>query len=118
MGKKFNKMRSLEEGEVILDDVQETETFTEREQDTTIEQESANVEVTVSTSSEPTADLASSCQPTAAEIKFAKSFTGTPTPVDYTSIQLAQSCVAKKLLADFGTDGFARGSLWFTYCKR
>lgn len=113
MSKKFNKKRSLEEGDVILEDTQETE-FIE-----SLPTETTYVEIAVPTSdnSEPTTDLASSCQPTEAQIKFAKAFTGHPTTVSDDAIELAQSCVSKKLLAGFGADGFARGSLWHRYCK-
>lgn len=112
MGKRkwFDKEASLDSGEVILADVQESEAFTPREQEAVIEQESANVEVTV-----PTSD---NSEPTQAEIKFAKGFTGTPTPVSDYAAELAKSCARKKLLAEFDTGTFARGSQWHIYCKR
>lgn len=103
MTKKFNKKRSLDEGEVILDDTQETE-FIE-----SLPAETTYVEIAV-----PTSD---NSEPTQAQIKFAKAFTGHPTPVSDDALELAQSCVSKKLLAGFGADGFARGSLWHRYCK-
>ena len=122
MAKKLNKLRSLDEGEIVLEDipeaevvswdgdvsatvesVQETETFREREQGV----ENEPVEIALPTNSEPT--------PT--EIKFAKGFKGTPGPVDHASKQLAQSCASKGLLADFGADTYARGFKWHLYCK-
>lgn len=111
----FDKDASLDAGEVILEevpeaevvawsDVQETENSAEREQEPKDEQ----VEAKVSTVTEPT--------PT--EIKFAKGFKGTPSPVDNASKQLAQSCASTGLLADFGPDdGYARGFKWHLYCK-
>ena len=114
MAKKLNKLRSLDEGEIVLEDVpeaevvawsdvQEPETFAEREQGV----ENEPVEIALPTNSEPT--------PT--EIKFAKGFKGTPSPVDHASKQLAQSCASKGLLADFGADTYARGFKWHLYCK-
>lgn len=110
MSKKFNKKRSLDEGEVILDDVQETDSIEILPTETTY------VEIEVST--EP-ASITNSAnpEPTQTQIKFAKAFTGHPTPVSDDAIELAQSCVSQKLLAGFGTDGYARGSLWHRYCK-
>lgn len=111
MTKKFNRKRSLDEGEIVLEEVSLDEAIsTDVEVIVPIEQESANVEVTV-----PTSDTT---EPTQAEIKFAKGFTGTPTPVDYASKQLAQSCARKKLLAEFESGQYARGSQWHIYCKR
>ena len=116
MGKKrwFDKEASLDSGEVILADVDSVEEVTETF-DAVIEQESANVEVTVPTES---ASITDNSDPTQAEIKFAKGFTGTPTPVSDYAAELAQSCARKKLLAEFDTGTFARGSQWHIYCKR
>lgn len=111
MGKKrwYDKDKSLEEGEIVLAEVDSVEEVTEAF-DAVIEQESANVEVTV-----PTSDTT---EPTQAEIKFAKGFTGTPTPVSDYALELAQSCARKKLLAEFESGQYARGSQWHVYCKR
>lgn len=110
MTKKFNKKRSLEEGEIVLDDVSANVETTEFIESLPTETTYVELEVAV-----PTSDKS---EPTQAQIKFAKAFTGYPTPVDLSSIELAQSCVDKKLLAEFDTGSFARGSQWFTYCKR
>lgn len=117
MGKRrfFDKASSFAEDDVVLSevpeaevvawsDVQEPETFAEREQGV----ENEPVEIALPTNSEPTP----------AEIKFAKGFKGTPSPVDYASKQLAESCASKGLLAAFGADyGYARGFKWHLYCK-
>ena len=119
MGKRrfFDKASSFAEDDVVLSevpeaevvawsDVQETEVFTLREQG--VKNEPMDVAVPTSESNEPTP----------AEIKFAKGFKGTPSPVDHASKQLAQSCASTGLLADFGPDdGYARGFKWHLYCK-
>ncbi len=111
MTKKFNRKRSLDEGEIVLEEVSLDEAIsTDVEVIVPIEQESANVEVTV-----PTSDTT---EPTQAEIKFAKGFTGTPTPVSDYAAELAKSCARKKLLAEFESGQYARGSQWHIYCKR
>lgn len=111
MTKKFNRKRSLDEGEIVLEEVSLDEAIsTDVEVIVPIEQESANVEVTVSASD--------TTEPTQAEIKFAKGFTGTPTPVSDYALELAQSCARKKLLAEFESGQYARGSQWHVYCKR
>lgn len=111
MGKRrfFDREKSFEVNEVVLEEV--TEAF-----DAAIEQESANVEVTVSTL--PASIQPDNSEPTQAEIKFAKGFAGTPTPVSDNAIELAQSCARKKLLAEFESGQYARGSQWHVYCKR
>lgn len=99
--KRFNREASLEQDEVILDEVQEApeevvkadQTFAEREQALTGE-------------------------PTKEEVAFAKQLTGYPQHFDQASVDLVAACVAKGLAADFGADGYARGSKWYLHCKR
>lgn len=107
MGKRrfFDKESSFAEDEVVLSEVPEAEVVAWSETEPKDEQVEAKVSVIPS-------------EPTSVEIEFAKGFKGTPSAVDYTSKQLAQSCASKGLLADFGTDlGYARGFKWHLYCK-
>lgn len=107
---KFNKQASLEASEVVLDDVQESELSTEREQATKLEQEPTNVpmETKIPTNSEPTV----------AELQLAKELTGTPSnEFDSTSVELLKSLCAKGIAADFGKDGYARGYRWYLYAR-
>ena len=104
----FDKEASLDAGEVILEEVTEAEVVAWSE----TEVENVTVEAKVSTKP---ASIPS--EPTPTEIKFAKGFKGTPSPVDHASKQLAQSCASKGLLADFGADTYARGFKWHLYCK-
>ena len=102
----FDKEASLDAGEVILEevpeaevvawsDVQETETFTEREQ----EPKDVTVEAKVSTD-----------EFTQADIKWAKAnLKGNPHPFDSTSAELLERLVRYGIAADFGDDGFGRG---------
>lgn len=118
MAKKLNKLRSLDEGEIVLEDipeaevvswdgdvsatvesVQETEVFTEREQEPKDEQ----VEAKVSTELTP------------ADIKWAKAnLKGHPDPFDSASAELLERLVRHGIAADFGNEGFGRGHKFFT----
>lgn len=113
MTKKFNRKRSLDEGEIILEEVStsvETVELTE-----TFPTENLNdVEITLSTNA--AIEIQSPDTPTTDEIVFSKGFTGIPTSVGDSSLQIAESCVSKKLLAKHGFE-FARGSQWFKFCK-
>lgn len=99
--KRFNREASLEQDEVILDEVQEApeevvqvdQAFTEREQ-------------------------APTGEPTKEEVAFAKQLTGSPQHFDQASVALIAACVAKGLAADFGAEGYARGFKWHLHCKR
>lgn len=106
----YDKDKSLEEGEIVLEDVS-VEATTSADVETTelIEQESVNepMEVAIPTTIEPT--------PT--EIKFARHFTGHPSKVNFNELGLAEVCAAKGLLADFGNGKFARGYKWHISCK-
>lgn len=111
MGKRrfFDKESSFAEDDVVLSEVSEApEAEVVAWGEPEPEVENAKLEIALPTNSEPT--------PT--EIKFAKGFKGTPSPVDNASKQLAQSCASTGLLADFGPDdGYARGFKWHLYCK-
>lgn len=90
---KFNKSQSLEEGEVVLDEVQP-------------EQESANVEVKVSANSEPTAK----------ELQLAKELSGTPRSFDSEHQSVLESLARYGIAASFGDD-WGRGHKWHQFCK-
>jgi hypothetical protein len=116
MAKKLNKLRSLDEGEIILEevpeaevvawsDVQETETFAEREQ----EPKDEPMETKVSAEPARTDEL------TQADIKWAKAnLKGNPHPFDSASAELLERLVRYGIAADFGDDGFGRGHKFFT----
>jgi 2',3'-cyclic-nucleotide 2'-phosphodiesterase (5'-nucleotidase family) len=126
MAKKLNKLRSLDEGEIILEDipeaevvswdgdvsatvesVQETENSAEREQEPKDEQ----VEAKVSTEPARTDEL------TQADIKWAKAnLKGSPDQFDSSTTELLERLVRYGIAADFGTkDGFGRGYKFFMY---
>lgn len=93
--KRFNREASLEQDEVILDEVQEAP-------EDVIQ---VNQEVTTT-------------EPTKEEVAFAKQLTGSPQHFDQSSVALIAACVAKGLAADFGAEGYARGFKWHLHCKR
>ena len=111
MAKKLNKLRSLDEGEIILEevpeaevvawsDVQETETFAEREQ----EPKDEPMEAKVSTD-----------ELTQADIKWAKAnLSGHPNSSDRASTELLERLCRYGIAADFGDEGFGRGHKFFT----
>ena len=97
MAKKLNKLRSLEEGEVILEDVPESEVvaWSEPVEETPY----VPVEAKVSTD-----------EFTQADIKWAKAnLKGNPHPFDSDSAELLERLVRYGIAADFGDDGFGRG---------
>lgn len=89
---KFDKQKSLEEGDVVL--VQESVKSTEREQT----KEVSNVEAKV----QPV-------QLTSAEYNLAKLLQGQPNTFDSVSAEFMESLVSKGVAADFGDAGYARG---------
>lgn len=101
MTRKFNKQKSLEVGEVVLEntndeqmlawsDVQEDQEFTKREQP-------------------PETEL------TPADIKFAKAnLKGTPHAFDEASMAILERLTRHGIAADFGSEGFGRGFKWHT----
>lgn len=116
MAKKLNKLRSLDEGEIILEevpeaevvawsDVQETETFAEREQ----EPKDEPMETKVSAEPARTDEL------TQADIKWAKAnLSGHPNSFDRASTELLERLCRYGIAADFGDEGFGRGHKFFT----
>lgn len=95
MAKKFNKLRSLDEGEVILEEVPEAEVVAWSEP----EVGDVPLEAKVSTD-----------ELTQADIKWAKAnLKGNPHPFDSASTELLERLVHHGIAADFGDDGFGRG---------
>lgn len=111
MTKKFNRRQSLEQSEVILEDVQEVE------QEPKVEQEPVNVTLETQIPTEIARAEHTVLPPTREEIDFAKRFTGYPSKIDYNELYLVEACVRKGLLAQFGDDEFARGYKWHFFCK-
>ena len=104
MAKKLNKLRSLEEGEVILEDIPESEVVAWSEP--VEEPKDVTVEAKVSTD-----------ELTQADIKWAKAnLKGNPHHFDSASAELLERLVHYGIAADFGTkDGFGRGYKFFMY---
>lgn len=112
----FDKEASLDASEVILEevpeaevvawsDVQETETFAEREQ----EPKDEPMETKVSAEPARTDEL------TQADIKWAKAnLKGNPHPFDSASAELLERLCRYGIAADFGDEGFGRGHKFFT----
>lgn len=106
---KFNKQKSLEEGEIVLDlavETQEPEIVTANE--VKPEQEPINVpmEIKVSANSEPTAK----------ELQLAKELSGTPRSFDSEHQSILESLARYGIAADFNGD-WGRGHKWHIYCK-
>ena len=99
--RKFDKLQSLEEGEVILEPIDEAEVLAWSDVEETIEQEVAD-EVAIEV-------------PTISDIKWAKAnLAGTPITYDSECIAVLQRLTRFGIAADFGADGYARGFKWHT----
>lgn len=99
----FDKDASLEQGEVVLEDVQEAEVVAWSDEPVE-ETPYVAVEATVPTEPARTDEL------TQADIKWAKAnLKGNPHPFDSDSAELLERLVRYGIAADFGDDGFGRG---------
>ena len=104
MAKKLNKLRSLDEGEIILEEVPESEVVAWSDPEPVGEPKDVTVEAKVSTD-----------ELTQADIKWAKAnLKGNPHPFDSASTELLERLVRYGIAADFGDDGFGRGHKFFT----
>lgn len=99
MAKKLNKLRSLDEGEIVLEEVPEAEVVAWSDPEPVGEPKDVTVEAKVSTD-----------ELTQADIKWAKAnLKGNPHPFDSASTELLERLVHHGIAADFGDDGFGRG---------
>lgn len=104
MAKKLNKLRSLDEGEIILEEVPESEVVAWSDPEPVGEPKDVTVEAKVSTD-----------ELTQADIKWAKAnLSGHPNSFDRASTELLERLVRYGIAADFGDDGFGRGHKFFT----
>jgi len=104
MAKKLNKLRSLDEGEIILEEVPESEVVAWSDPEPVGGPKDVTVEAKVSTD-----------ELTQADIKWAKAnLKGNPHPFDSASTELLERLVRYGIAADFGDDGFGRGHKFFT----
>lgn len=104
MAKKLNKLRSLDEGEIILEEVPESEVVAWSDPEPVGEPKDVTVEAKVSTD-----------ELTQADIKWAKAnLSGHPNSFDSASTELLERLVRYGIAADFGDDGFGRGHKFFT----
>ena len=106
MAKKLNKLRSLDEGEIILEEVPEAEVVAWSDPEPVEETPYVPVEAKVSTD-----------ELTQADIKWAKAnLSGHPNSFDRASTELLERLCRYGIAADFGTkDGFGRGYKFFMY---
>lgn len=104
MAKKLNKLRSLDEGEIILEEVPEAEVVAWSDPEPVGEPKDVTVEAKVSTD-----------ELTQADIKWAKAnLSGHPNSFDRASTELLESLCRYGIAADFGDEGFGRGHKFFT----
>ena len=104
MAKKLNKLRSLDEGEIILEEVPEAEVVAWSDPEPVGEPKDVTVEAKVSTD-----------ELTQADIKWAKAnLKGNPHHFDSDSAELLERLVHYGIAADFGDEGFGRGHKFFT----
>ena len=105
MAKKLNKLRSLDEGEIILEEVPEAEVVAWSDPEPVREPPYVTVETKVPTVTELTQ----------ADIKWAKAnLKGNPHPFDSASAELLERLVRHGIAADFSDEGFGRGHKFFT----
>lgn len=104
MAKKLNKLRSLDEGEIILEEVPESEVVAWSDPEPVGEPKDVTVEAKVSTD-----------ELTQADIKWAKAnLSGHPNSFDRASTELLERLCRYGIAADFGDEGFGRGHKFFT----
>lgn len=104
MAKKLNKLRSLDEGEIILEEAPESEVVAWSDPEPVGEPKDVTVEAKVSTD-----------ELTQADIKWAKAnLSGHPNSFDRTSTELLEHLCRYGIAADFGDEGFGRGHKFFT----
>ena len=104
MAKKLNKLRSLEEGEIVLQEVPEAEVVAWSDPEPVGEPKDVTVEAKVSTD-----------ELTQADIKWAKAnLKGNPHSFDRASTELLERLCRYGIAADFGDEGFGRGHKFFT----
>lgn len=104
MAKKLNKLRSLDEGEIILEEVPEAEVVAWSDPEPVGEPKDVTVEAKVSTD-----------ELTQADIKWAKAnLSGHPNSFDRASTELLERLCRYGIAADFGDEGFGRGHKFFT----
>ena len=104
MAKKLNKLRSLEEGEIVLQEVPEAEVVAWSDPEPVGEPKDVTVEAKVSTD-----------ELTQADIKWTKAnLSGHPNSFDRASTELLERLCRYGIAADFGDEGFGRGHKFFT----
>lgn len=104
MAKKLNKLRSLDEGEIILEEVPEAEVVAWSDPEPVGEPKDVTVEAKVSTD-----------ELTQADIKWAKAnLSGHPNSFDRASTELLERLCRYGIAADFSDEGFGRGHKFFT----
>lgn len=107
MAKKLNKLRSLDEGEIILEEVPESEVVAWTDNTAGIITDPEPVEDAPYVTMEA---KVSTDELTQADIKWAKAnLKGNPHPFDSASAELLERLVRYGIAADFGDDGFGRG---------
>lgn len=99
MAKKLNKLRSLDEGEIILEEVPESEVVAWSDPEPVGEPKDVTVEAKVSTD-----------ELTQADIVWAKAnLTGYPRTFEGVSIEFLERLCRQGIAANFGVEGYARG---------
>ena len=99
MAKKLNKLRSLDEGEIILEEVPESEVVAWSDPEPVGEPKDVTVEIKVSTN-----------EPSQADIVWAKAnLTGYPRTFEGVSIEFLERLCRQGIAANFGVEGYARG---------
>ena len=99
MAKKLNKLRSLDEGEIILEEVPESEVVAWSDPEPVGEPKDEPLEIKVSTN-----------EPSQADIVWAKAnLTGYPRTFEGVSIEFLERLCRQGIAANFGVEGYARG---------
>ena len=110
MVKKFNKAQSLDEGEIVMETIEEAEVLAWSDNEPEQEPTDDVMEVEVSTVTKTPIT-----EPTQADLKWAKvNLAGTPGTFDSESLELLQRLARYGIAADFGDEGYARGYKWPT----
>lgn len=112
MAKKLNKLRSLDEGEIILEEVPESEVVAWTDNTAGIITDPEPVEEAPYVTMEA---KVSTDELTQADIKWAKAnLSGHPNSFDRASTELLERLCRYGIAADFGDEGFGRGHKFFT----